>query len=142
MTDRIDALVAPDDNDCYLSCQIQPFGGSQSMFFRNRDNGTSYSWRDSSMVVTLDAFYGQLGKSFAEAWQAENDKGMVGPNSVFSKTDRRVLWGSYGDFDLDKVWQFYYEGKDKYERLGRERARADKYGTLTANTFAVKKVSP
>jgi hypothetical protein len=90
------------------------------------------------MVATIDAFYGPLGKSFAEKWQAENDQGMVGPNSCFSKTDRRVLWGSYGDFDLDKVHKFYYED-GKYERLGKERSKQDKYGTLTPNTFAVKR---
>ena len=138
---RIDALVAPIDNDCYLSCQIQNFGGKESMFYQNRNNGTAYSWRDSSMCVTIDAFHGPLGFDFATKWQAENDKGMIGPNSSFSKEDRRVLWGSYGEFDFDKIWQAYHESKEKYEKIGKARQAADPNGIFTPNTFAVKRLS-
>jgi hypothetical protein len=64
---------------------------------------------------------------------------MVSPSSPFSKQDRRLLWGSYGDWDLGKqeVWEDYYEDADKYQKLGRARGKADPNGTFTANLFAV-----
>ena len=63
----------------------------------------------------------------------------MGPGGIFSKQDRRVLWGSYGEFDLDSVWQTYYDDQEKYERLMEIRKKADPYGTFTANAFAVKR---
>ncbi|KAF2150280.1 hypothetical protein K461DRAFT_296649 [Myriangium duriaei CBS 260.36] len=43
---------------CKLSVQIQPFGGQYSEFFRNGASGsTAYSWRDSTVIQTLDCFH-------------------------------------------------------------------------------------
>lgn len=126
---------------CKLSVQIQCFGGENSRFYQNRDNGTSYSWRDSTVVQTLDCFHdpGAKYKEYADNWQKANDALMIGPSSVFSKHDRRVLWGSWGDWDMRKpeVWKAYYEDADKYQRLGRGRAKADPDGTFTPNVFSV-----
>ncbi|KAJ5691326.1 hypothetical protein N7488_012061 [Penicillium malachiteum] len=126
---------------CKLSVQIQCYGGENSRFYLNKDNGTSYSWRDSSVVQTLDCFHdpGIKYKQYAERWQAKNDTLMVGPSSSFSRQDRRLLWGSYGDWDLGKreIWECYYEDAHKYQKLGRERDKADPNGTFTANPFAV-----
>jgi hypothetical protein len=57
----------------------------------------------------LDCFYeeGEEGKALAKDWQDVNDKLMCGENSRFSKQDKGVLWASYGDWDMDKSWQFY-----------------------------------
>ncbi|KAG8672707.1 hypothetical protein FPOAC1_005990 [Fusarium poae] len=130
---------------CKLSVQIQCFGGQNSRFFANKDNGTSYSWRDSTVVQTLDCFHdpGDQYRQYAINWQAKNDSIMIGPNSPFSKKDRRVLWGSWGDWDMSKpeIWQAYYEDAEKYKRLGKTRARADPDGTFTANPFAVAAVN-
>lgn len=126
---------------CKLSVQIQCFGGKNSRFYLNKDNGTSYSWRDSTVVQVIDCFHdaGAKYKDYAREWQKENDSIMIGPASPFSKQDRRVLWGSWGDWDMSKpeVWQTYYEDADKYKRLGKARAKADPNGTFTANPFAV-----
>lgn len=126
---------------CKLSVQIQCFGGKNSRFLLNKDNGTSYSWRDSTVVQTLDCFHdpGAKYREYALSWQKTNDTIMIGPKSPFSKQDRRVLWGSWGDWDMSKpeIWQAYYEDADKYKRLGKARAKADPNGTFTANPFAV-----
>ncbi|KAK1569417.1 FAD binding domain-containing protein [Colletotrichum navitas] len=126
---------------CKLSVQIQCFGGKNSRFCTNRDNGTSYSWRDSSVLQTLDCFHNpdEESKKYAQAWQAKNHAVMTGPQSPFSKQDRRVLWGSYGDWKMadEKIWRTYYEDEAKYKRLGKARAKADPNGTFTANPFAV-----
>ncbi|KAF2725400.1 putative FAD-linked oxidoreductase [Polychaeton citri CBS 116435] len=139
VTDRIDEIVDPVDNFCWLSCQIQCIGGKQSMFTKNADNGTSYSWRDSTVCATMDCFHWSSVKWRADAWQKKNDEEGLGEHGKFSKHERRVLWGSYGEFDLDSVWQCYYEDREKYERLMKIRARADPHGIFTPNTFAVKR---
>lgn len=126
---------------CKLSVQIQCYGGDNSRFYLNRNNGTSYSWRDSSVVQVLDCFHdpGDKYRELAERWQTKNDSIMSGPSSPFSKHDRRLLWGSYGDWDLGKqeVWRCYYEDAEKYQKLGKTRGKADPNGTFTANPFAV-----
>ena len=141
VTGRIDAIVKPEKNRCWLSCQLQNFGGKHSKFRTNADNGTAYSWRDSTIVATLDCFHQPEYKERAEDWENTNDQEGIGPNGIFSKQDRRVLWGSYGSYDLDSVWNCYYEDREKYERLGRIRQRADPDGIFTPNTFCVKRLS-
>ncbi|KAF7552350.1 hypothetical protein G7Z17_g4395 [Cylindrodendrum hubeiense] len=129
---------------CKLSVQIQCFGGQDSQFYNNRNNGTAYSWRDSTVVKTLDCFHkpDEQSRTYAKVWQAKNDSILVGPTGTFSKQDRRVLWGSYGDWDLGKpeIWKCYYEDEEKYQRLGRARGKADPKGTFTANPFAVRAI--
>ncbi|KAJ3549061.1 hypothetical protein NM208_g699 [Fusarium decemcellulare] len=145
-----DANKKPVPNDlydnCKLSAQIQCFGGENSMFYKNRNNGAAYSWRDSTVLQTVDCWYlnkdqenYKLSEDLANKWQAENDGIMIGAKSCFSKTDRRVLWGSWGDWDMAKpeVWKTYYEDEAKYQRLGKARMAADPSGTFTANPFAV-----
>jgi len=75
----------------------------------------------------------------AEDWQKVNDEEGIGPNGVFSKQDRRQLWGSYGDWDLDKVWNLYYEDRATYDKLRQVRKAADPYGVFTPNPFCVKR---
>ncbi|KAI4185719.1 MAG: hypothetical protein L6R41_003945 [Letrouitia leprolyta] len=129
-------------NNCFLSVQIQAYGGKNSQFFNNRNNGTAYSWRDSTVCQVLDCFYreGEEGKALARKWQEANDRIMNGEGSPFSKQDKRVLWASYGDWDLDKSWRFYYEDREKYERIGRQRGLADPEGTFTPNPFNVRAI--
>ena len=141
LAQRIDDLVAPDDG-CKISAQIQCFGGKNSKFTTNANNGTAYSWReDSTVCCTLDAFYdGEDAHERANEWHNRNEAEGVGPNGVFCKQDRRVLWGSFGEFDLDSVWNLYFETREKYERLMAVREKADPAGVLTPNRFCVKRL--
>ncbi|KAL2679223.1 hypothetical protein Neosp_009990 [[Neocosmospora] mangrovei] len=129
---------------CKLSVQIQCFGGDNSRFYTDRNNGTSYSWRDSTVVQTLDCFHdpGDKYRQYALNWQKDNDAIMIGRSSPFSKQDKRVLLGSYGEWDLGKpeIWKCYYEDEQKYQRLGKARGKDDPDGTFTANPFAVKAI--
>ncbi|RWA07067.1 hypothetical protein EKO27_g8033 [Xylaria grammica] len=136
---RIDAIVKPEHNRCWLSAQLQCFGGKNSMFTRNAGNGTAYSWRDTSIGCTMDCFHNPEEKTRAEDWQKVNDEEAIGPNGIFSKQDRRVLWGSYGNWDLDAVWNCYYEDQAKYDKLRQIRKAADPYGIFTPNPFCVKR---
>ena len=91
--------------------------------------------------MTIDNFHEPEKKADAEAWEATNDKEAIGAHGIFSKQDRRVLWGSYGSFDLDSVWNTYYEDRPKYERLMQARKHADPDGIFTPNTFCVKRAA-
>ncbi|KAJ0116619.1 fad binding domain-containing protein [Diaporthe amygdali] len=136
---RMDEIVRPVGNGQWLSAQLQCFGGKHSRFRTNADNGTSFSWRDSTLCFTIDSFHKPSKKDDAEQWAQTNDVQGIGPDGIFSKQDRRVLWGSYGSFDLDASWQFYYDDRAKYERLMEARKIADPDGTFTPNTFSVKR---
>ena len=138
---RMDEIVKPWTNKCWLSCQVQCYGGKNAMFTKNAGNGTSYSWRDSTVVQTMDCFHWSAVKQTAEDWQKENDQTGIGPGGIFSKEDRRVLWGSFGEFDLDKVWNTYHEDEAKYKRLMEVRKKADPDGMFTPNSFAVKRAA-
>jgi FAD binding domain len=137
--DRIDTLVAPEQNRCYVASQLQVFGGEFSQFRNNAGNGTSYSWRDSTFGVTMDGFHHPESRRRVMDWQKVNDMEAIGPKGKFSKQDRRVFWGSYGSFDLDEVWNTYHETEAKYKKLGKVRSSVDSYGLFTPNAFAVKK---
>ncbi|KAK7757916.1 hypothetical protein SLS62_000294 [Diatrype stigma] len=137
---RIDALVRPERNRCWLSCQLQCIGGARSAAARNGDGGaTAYSWRDTTVAATMDCFHTPETKARAEDWQKVNDQEAIGPRGVFSREDRRMLWGSYGNWDLDAVWNLYYEDRAKYEKLQQIRKRVDPYGIFTPNPFCVKR---
>jgi hypothetical protein len=129
---RINEVLENKKNGLWISSQLQVYGGKESMFQKNANNGTSYCFRDATFGGTWDVFY-QGPKEAAEQWQAENDKGVV---THFSQEDRRVLWGSYGDWNMKKVWQFYYDA-DTYRRLQKIRHTYDPSGTFTANPFCV-----
>lgn len=145
VTGRVDE-IASSINGCRLSVQIQNFGGNNSMFYRNRDNGTSYSWRDSTIVCVLDCFYNQLSpfaKGIAEKWQLTNDNEGIGQNGKFSKEDRRVLWGSYSrvgkseDFNMGCSWPYYHDNKEQYDRLCKIKKAVDPDNVFTPNDFCV-----
>ncbi|KAM0441278.1 hypothetical protein ACHAPT_000587 [Fusarium lateritium] len=133
---RIDEVLKNKGNGLWISSQLQVFGGKGSMFQKNAGNGTSYGFRDASFGGTWDVFYQSKKKGTKEAaeqWQAVNDKGAV---THFSQEDRRLLWGSYGDWNMKNVWQFYYD-PDTYKKLQKIRQAYDPKGTFTANPFCV-----
>ena len=145
VTERINQAIVPPDNGLYLSCQIQALGGKNSQFASKteKDTGTSFSWRDSTIIQTLDAFHRRDSKQSALNWQAENDAHFAMPGT-FTDRDRRVLWGSYTKFHktqeeyiMDNVKHAYYDRDEKYERLKRARRKYDPDGIYTPNTFCV-----
>lgn len=131
-TGRVDEIISNKGNGLWISSQLQVYGGAGSMFKNNANNGTAYGWRDSTVSGTWDVFH-QDNYEGANKWQDENDKGAA---IHFSKDDRRVLWGSYGDWDMKNVWQHYHDS-ETYEKLRQIRKKADPNGVFTANPFCV-----
>ncbi|KAF4342881.1 cytokinin dehydrogenase 3 [Fusarium beomiforme] len=129
---RINDVIKDKKNGLWISSQLQVYGGNQSMFRRNAGNGTAYCFRDATFGGTWDVFY-QGTKDAAEKWQTGNDEGRA---KYFSKEDRRVLWGSYGDWNMKDVWQFYYDPAS-YQKMQKIRQTYDPNGTFTANPFCV-----
>ncbi|KAI5865249.1 FAD-binding domain-containing protein [Durotheca rogersii] len=136
---RIDNMIREENNGCWVVGQAQCVGGKNSMLARNADNGTSYNWRDTAMCCNMDCFHTDEAEGRAKDWQKINDIQAIGHNGIFSKEDRRQLWGSYGNWDLDAMWNCYYDDRAKYEKLQRIRRAVDPDGTLTPNPFAVKR---
>ncbi|PTB65884.1 FAD-binding domain-containing protein [Trichoderma citrinoviride] len=134
---RVDEVVKTTGH--YIAAQVQPYGGKNSRFRVNDDGRSAYSWRDSTVVLILDNFYvpGNGHKEQAEAWAAINEEQGIGENKYFSTQDRRVLWGSWGSYNLHSVWPHYYEDEVKYQRIQRARKAADPYGVFTPNSFSV-----
>ncbi|KAK2601914.1 hypothetical protein QQS21_004505 [Conoideocrella luteorostrata] len=129
---RINEVLSKKDNGLWVSSQLQVVGGTNSMFWKNANNGTSYCFRDATVGGTWDVFY-QHTREEAEKWQSENDKGAV---CHFSQDDRRLLWGSYGDWNMKNVWKHYYDDAT-YQKLQQIRKKADPKGVFTPNPFCV-----
>lgn len=131
----------------WVATQMQIYGGKHSMFIKTgkANNGTAIANRDSIISGTWDAFHDVENPKLKEPtkdckpaaikWQEENDKGLT---KYFSETDRRLLWGSWGDWDLSKpeVWKCYYDA-ETYKRLQGIRKKADPNGTFSYSPFAV-----
>jgi FAD binding domain len=135
ISNHIDEICTP-ENGLFVSAQLQCAGGKFSKLTTNAGNGTAYSWRDSRLGCTIDCFHDDDQQQAAEDWEEGTDK-MIGPNGVFAKQERRLLWGSFGDWNMENVWQYYYESKDKYQRLQKIRGVHDPDGTFTPNPFCV-----
>jgi len=149
---RVSEIIGSKENPkgvpgLWISSQIQMYGGKNSMFIKNglAKNGTAIANRDSIISGTWDAFYNvpkpyspietKNNKPQAEEWQKKNDEGL---KKYYSETDRRLLWGSWGDWDLSKpeVWKCYYDD-ETFEQLQNIRKKADPYGTFSYSPFAV-----
>ena len=121
----------------FISSQLQIMGGPNSMLLKNAGNGTAYTWRDATVVATWDAFYSNQDDDAAETWQRGSDQLA---NQYFDRADRRLLWGSYGEWDMMQVWQHYYDPAT-YQRLQQIKRDNDPKGLFTANPFAVQAAS-
>ncbi|KAM3065540.1 hypothetical protein ACMFMG_011575 [Clarireedia jacksonii] len=138
MTNLLNEVLQPEDNGLYICAQIQPFGGPQSMTVRNAKNGTSYSFRDARLYVTLDCFYKHHVRKEAEDFFKNHESQVRDPNhGDFAATDMRPLWGSFGEYDFSKIWFAYHEDEEKYNKLRELRNIHDPDKVFTANTFCV-----
>jgi hypothetical protein len=122
--------------DCKICVQVQQ-GSKKSKMAMNKDNGTSYSWRDTRVGFACDIFYGPTGHAYAEKWQARNDHVFIGEGGNFSKQDRRWFWGSHGNTNLNEVWRHYYDSEEKYYRILKIKNEVDPEKIFSPNSFCI-----
>jgi hypothetical protein len=136
MSEQMDKIVPHLSNGLYVSSQIQVSGGRHSQIAQHAGNGTAYSWRDSTVSGTWDVFFKEGKKAEAEAWQKKNDENLFGSKGLFCKEERRLLWGSYGNWNLAQERAHYYE-PGVFEKLQRIRTDVDPNDTFSPNPFCV-----
>ena len=152
---RIDQIVSLDDTNTNIVVQIQPFGGNNSMFYKNGAPELQHgchSWRQEiTMLAVLDCFYQPASENDrcderlnrVSQWQAENDSSAQ-KGGIFSGVDRRLLWGSYGrrndpdaGANLHSVRDKYFDSEEKYCKLVAIKRKVDPDYIFTANMFGV-----
>jgi hypothetical protein len=103
---------------------------------------TSYSWREQALAMSHDSFY-SVGWFYpdahekAEQWQRENDEAFI-EQKGFADVDMRMVAYTFGDRVLADVWPYYYDSKEKYERLRRIKGTLDPNGLFSADQFSLK----
>ena len=63
-----------------VAASADALAGSTAVYLPNANNGTAFSWRDSTVCCTLDAFYdGDRAHRMAIQWHNQNEAEGVGP---------------------------------------------------------------
>ena len=120
--------------------QIQMGGGS---YFSNDPQSklTSISHRNIVIGMSFDIFYDVQQNENAEQdainFQNECEKLWI-QNGLFSpnKEDIRFTWGTFGDTNIEHVWQYYYDDEGKYNKLREIKGKVDPTN-LFQNRFTI-----
>lgn len=76
---------------------------------------TSCSRRDITIGVVFDVFYTEGNEATAKKYQ--DDMKELLDSTVPEKDQVRLFWGSFGDTNLNNVWENYYDSANQYSRL-------------------------
>lgn len=103
---------------------------------------TAYSWRDQALAMSHDSFYSQgvfhpHAQEKAEQWQDKNDELLIEENG-FADADMRMFAYTFGNRMLDDVWTYYYDSREKYDRLRRIKGALDPNGLFSADQFSLR----
>lgn len=103
---------------------------------------TSYSWRKQAFAMSHDSFYSVSwfhSDAYEEAiqWQNKNHKVFI-EQEGFASADMRMFAYTFGARELEEVWPYYYDSKEKYERLRRIKGTLDPNGLFSADQFSLK----
>lgn len=125
----------------HLVSQMQIYAGG-AVAENGKAGVTSYSWRKQAFAMGHDSFYSVEwfcgdSRQDAEQWQKENDAAFIG-QKAFADADMRMFAYTFGDRVLDEVWPYYYDSKEKYERLRRIKGKLDPQGLFSADQFSLK----
>jgi len=103
---------------------------------------TSYSWREQAFAMSHDSFYSKswiYRDAYEEAvqWQNKNHKVFI-EKEGFASADMRMFAYTFGNRALAEVWPYYYDSKEKYERLRKIKGTLDPHGLFSADQFSLK----
>ena len=123
-------------------------GGKNSKYCHNENiKNSCHSWRSETQAsLVMDAFYdpNETGAfEFVTEWAEKNDQDAKN-GEKYADNDQRVLWGSCSKSDdpdggacLDKIWDKYFDSREKYDKLIAIKRRFDPTYVFTANGFGV-----
>jgi hypothetical protein len=141
-TERMYKIMSLPNALCqHLVSQMQIYAGGAVA--ENGEAGvTSYSWRKQAFAMSHDSFYSVdwfCGDEHqhAEQWQRENDEVFIG-QKAYADADMRMFAYTFGDRVLEDVWGYFYDSKEKYERLRRIKGKLDPDGLFSADQFSLK----
>lgn len=128
-------------NGQHLVSQQQIYAGGAVAEY-GKTGITSYSWRNQAMAMSHDSFYSVAwfwlnAHKWAKKWQQGNDKIFI-ENKAFADQDMRMFAYTFGDRNLEDVWQHYYDSQKKYDRLRKIKEDVDPDGIFSADRFSLK----
>jgi FAD binding domain/Berberine and berberine like len=129
-------------NGQHLVSQQQIYAGG-AVAENGKAGITSYSWREQALAMSHDSFYSVASwlhahaQEEAEQWQNENDEVFIEQNG-FADVDMRMVAYTFGNRVLEEVWPYYYDSKEKYERLRRIKGMLDPNELFSADQFSLK----
>jgi hypothetical protein len=142
-TERMYEIMSFPTSLCqHLASQMQIYAGG-AVAENDKAGITAYSWRNQVFAMGHDDFYSDdwfCGdeRSNAEQWQQKNDEVFIGPEGAFADADMRMFAYTFGERVLDKVWPYFYDSKEKYDRLRRIKGELDPEGLFSADDFSLK----
>ncbi|CAH1211030.1 FAD-binding PCMH-type domain-containing protein [Candidatus Nitrotoga sp. BS] len=124
----------------HLVSQMQIYAGGAVAEY-GKTGITSYSWRQQAFAMSHDSFYSanwfcRNERQNAEQWQKENDAVFI-EKKAYADADMRVFAYTFGDRVLEEVWPFFYDSKEKYERLRSIKGKLDPNGLFSADQFSL-----
>ena len=125
----------------HLVSQQQIYAGG-AVAENGKSKITSYSWREQALAISHDSFY-SVGlfscnaRKKAERWQSQNDNVFI-EEKAYADADMRMFAYTFGDRVLEEVWPYYYDSKEKYDRLREIKGALDPNGLFSADQFSLK----
>ena len=103
---------------------------------------SSYSWREQAMMMSHDSFYLESrfypnARETAEQWQRDNHEAFI-EQGAYADKDMRMFAYTFGEQALEDEWQYYYDSREKYDRLRKIKSQLDPDGVFLANQFSLK----
>jgi hypothetical protein len=141
-TERMYKIMSLPNALCqHLVSQMQIYAGG-AVAENGKAGVTSYSWREQALSMGHDSFYSVdwfCGDEHqkAEQWQRENDEVFIG-QKAYADADMRMFAYTFGERVLEEVWPYFYDSKEKYERLRRIKGKLDPDGLFSADQFSLK----
>ena len=110
ITEKVDNVINNYSDNIKLVFQFHPSGGQ---YKKNKNNGTSYEWRDMKFGVVFDLFY-KNKKDEAEKIQYTNDIEILN----YGFNNNRFFWSTFKktpyEYDYEKIWYLYNTPKNYY----------------------------
>jgi hypothetical protein len=141
-TERMYEIMSFPTSLCqHLVSQMQIYAGG-AVAENDKAGITAYSWRKQAFAMGHDNFYSDdwfCGdeRANAEQWQKQNDEVFIG-QKAFADADMRMFAYTFGERELEKVWPYFYDSQEKYERLRRIKGQLDPDGLFSADEFSLK----